>query len=77
GVGVAIRPTYKIVVSRGSVTIVNIFKKDHAFCLEKETGAEIVVHIGIDTVNLNGQGFTLLVEEWMTEVAVQPVLELD
>lgn len=74
---VAIRPTDKIVVSPASGTIVKIFNTDHAFCLETETGAEIVVHIGIDTVKLNGQGFTRLVEEGTTVVAGQPVLELD
>lgn len=77
GEGVAIRPTDKIVVSPASGTIVKIFNTDHAFCLETETGAEIVVHIGIDTVKLNGQGFTRLVEEGTTVVAGQPVLELD
>ncbi|MDI5829896.1 pyridoxine 5'-phosphate synthase, partial [Salmonella enterica subsp. enterica serovar Kentucky] len=38
-------------------TIVKIFNTNHAFCLETEKGAEIVVHMGIDTVALNGQGF--------------------
>ncbi|CNG97971.1 PTS system N-acetylglucosamine-specific transporter subunit IIABC [Yersinia aldovae] len=77
GEGVAIRPTDKTVVSPASGTIVKIFNTNHAFCLETETGAEIVVHIGIDTVKLNGQGFTRLVEEGATVVAGQPVLELD
>ncbi len=77
GDGVAIRPTDKMVVSPANGTIVKIFNTDHAFCLETETGAEIVVHIGIDTVKLNGQGFTRLVEEGATVVAGQPVLELD
>lgn len=77
GEGVAIRPTDKTVVSPANGTIVKIFNTDHAFCLETETGAEIVVHIGIDTVKLNGQGFTRLVEEGATVVAGQPVLELD
>ncbi|WP_314189086.1 N-acetylglucosamine-specific PTS transporter subunit IIBC [Yersinia massiliensis] len=77
GDGVAIRPTDKTVVSPANGTIVKIFNTDHAFCLETETGAEIVVHIGIDTVKLNGQGFTRLVEEGATVVAGQPVLELD
>ncbi|AHM72890.2 N-acetylglucosamine-specific PTS transporter subunit IIBC [Yersinia hibernica] len=77
GEGIAIRPTDKTVVSPASGTIVKIFNTDHAFCLETETGAEIVVHIGIDTVKLNGQGFTRLVEEGATVVAGQPVLELD
>ncbi|CNC89425.1 N-acetylglucosamine-specific PTS transporter subunit IIBC [Yersinia pseudotuberculosis] len=77
GEGVAIRPTEKMVVSPANGTIVKIFNTGHAFCLETETGADIVVHIGIDTVKLNGQGFTRLVEEGTTVVAGQPVLELD
>ncbi|WP_227721718.1 N-acetylglucosamine-specific PTS transporter subunit IIBC [Yersinia proxima] len=77
GEGIAIRPTDKTVVAPANGTIVKIFNTDHAFCLEAETGAEIVVHIGIDTVKLNGQGFARLVEEGATVVAGQPVLELD
>jgi N-acetylglucosamine PTS system EIICBA or EIICB component len=77
GEGVAVRPTDKIVVSPADGTIVKIFNTNHAFCLETETGTEIVVHIGIDTVKLDGQGFTRLVEEGTTVVAGQPVLELD
>lgn len=77
GEGVAIRPTDKTVVSPANGTIVKIFNTDHAFCLETETGAEIVVHIGIDTVKLNGQGFARLVDEGATVVAGQPILELD
>ncbi|MGP2426420.1 N-acetylglucosamine-specific PTS transporter subunit IIBC [Yersinia sp. 2538 StPb PI] len=77
GEGVAIRPTDKMVVSPANGTIVKIFNTDHAFCLETETGAEIVVHIGIDTVKLNGQGFARLVDEGATVVAGQPILELN
>ncbi|GBU11649.1 PTS N-acetylglucosamine EIICBA component [Enterobacterales bacterium] len=77
GDGVAIRPTDKIVVSPANGTVVKIFNTNHAFCLETETGAEIVVHMGIDTVTLEGKGFTRLVEEGATVKAGQPVLELD
>ncbi|AEX53028.1 PTS system N-acetylglucosamine-specific IIABC components [Rahnella aquatilis CIP 78.65 = ATCC 33071] len=77
GDGVAIRPTDKIVVSPAAGTVVKIFNTNHAFCLETTSGAEIVVHMGIDTVALNGQGFTRLVEEGATVTAGQPVLELD
>jgi PTS system N-acetylglucosamine-specific IIC component len=77
GDGVAIRPTDKTVVSPAAGTVVKIFNTNHAFCLETTSGAEIVVHMGIDTVALNGQGFTRLVEEGATVVAGQPVLELD
>jgi len=77
GDGVAIKPTESTVVSPAAGTIVKIFNTNHAFCLETEKGAEIVVHMGIDTVALNGQGFTRLVEEGAEVVAGQPVLEMD
>lgn len=77
GDGVAIRPTGKTVVSPAAGTIVKIFNTNHAFCLETDAGAEVVVHMGIDTVALEGKGFTRLVEEGATVKAGQPVLELD
>ncbi|MCT4716124.1 N-acetylglucosamine-specific PTS transporter subunit IIBC [Enterobacteriaceae bacterium H18W14] len=77
GDGVAIKPTDKTVVSPAAGTIVKIFNTNHAFCLETQKGAEIVVHMGIDTVALNGQGFTRLVEEGAEVVAGQPILEMD
>lgn len=77
GDGVAVKPTDKTVVSPAAGTIVKIFNTNHAFCLETEKGAEIVVHMGIDTVALNGQGFTRLVEEGAEVVAGQPILEMD
>ncbi|EOC5726194.1 PTS N-acetyl glucosamine transporter subunit IIABC [Cronobacter turicensis] len=77
GDGVAIKPTDKLVVAPAAGTIVKIFNTNHAFCLETDNGAEIVVHMGIDTVALNGQGFKRLVEEGAQVTAGQPVLELD
>ena len=77
GDGVAVKPTDKLVVSPAAGTIVKIFNTNHAFCLETDKGAEIVVHMGIDTVALGGQGFTRLVEEGATVTAGQPVLEMD
>lgn len=77
GDGLAIRPTDKIVVAPADGTIVKIFNTNHAFCLETDKGAEIVVHMGIDTVALNGQGFKRLVEEGAEVKAGQPILELD
>ena len=77
GDGVAVKPTDKTVVSPAAGTIVKIFNTNHAFCLETEKGAEIVVHMGIDTVALNGQGFIRLVEEGAEVVAGQPILEMD
>ncbi|SUG34317.1 pts system, N-acetylglucosamine-specific IIABC component [Salmonella enterica subsp. arizonae] len=45
GDGVAVKPTDKTVVSPAAGTIVKIFNTNHAFCLETEKGAEIVVHM--------------------------------
>lgn len=77
GDGIAVKPTDKTVVSPAAGTIVKIFNTNHAFCLETEKGAEIVVHMGIDTVALNGQGFKRLVEEGAEVTAGQPILEMD
>ncbi|MBA8198766.1 PTS N-acetyl glucosamine transporter subunit IIABC [Citrobacter freundii] len=77
GDGVAVKPTDKIVVSPAAGTIVKIFNTNHAFCLETVKGAEIVVHMGIDTVALEGKGFTRLVEEGAEVKAGQPILEMD
>ncbi|HAT1619502.1 TPA: PTS transporter subunit EIIC [Raoultella planticola] len=77
GDGVAVKPTDKTVVAPAAGTVVKIFNTNHAFCLETENGAEIVVHMGIDTVALNGQGFKRLVEEGAQVQAGQPILEMD
>ncbi|MDL4913636.1 MAG: N-acetylglucosamine-specific PTS transporter subunit IIBC [Enterobacterales bacterium endosymbiont of Blomia tropicalis] len=77
GEGLAIQPTGKMVVAPIAGTIVKIFTTNHAFCLETDNGVEIIVHMGLDTVALEGKGFTRLVEEGATVVAGQPVLEMD
>lgn len=77
GEGVAIKPTGARVVSPASGTVLKIFNTNHAFCLETEKGLEVVVHMGIDTVALEGKGFTRLVEEGAQVQAGQPVLEMD
>ncbi|QCR37892.1 PTS N-acetyl glucosamine transporter subunit IIABC [Nissabacter sp. SGAir0207] len=77
GEGVAIKPTDKRVVAPADGTVVKIFNTNHAFCLETNNGAEVVVHMGIDTVGLDGKGFTRLVEEGTVVTAGQPVLEMD
>ncbi|MDN6115020.1 MAG: N-acetylglucosamine-specific PTS transporter subunit IIBC [Enterobacterales bacterium] len=77
GDGVAVRPTDKTVVSPARGTIVKIFNTNHAFCLETDEGAEVVVHMGIDTVAVKGQGVQRLVEEGAEVKAGQPILEMD
>lgn len=77
GDGLAIKPTDKTVVSPAAGTVVKIFNTNHAFCLETVNGVEIVVHMGLDTVALEGKGFTRLVDEGAVVEAGQPVLEMD
>lgn len=63
GDGFAIRPTAGRVVSPVNGKILNIFPTKHAIGIQSEDGLEILVHIGIDTVKLKGEGFTQKVEE--------------
>ncbi|WP_343870690.1 N-acetylglucosamine-specific PTS transporter subunit IIBC [Tatumella terrea] len=77
GEGVAIHPTGDTVVAPLAGTLVKIFATRHAFCLESAEGAEIIVHMGLDTVSLQGEGFTALVNEGDVVTAGQPVLKMD
>ncbi|HDS9503460.1 PTS N-acetyl glucosamine transporter subunit IIABC [Klebsiella variicola] len=77
GDGIAVKPTSNIVVAPAAGTVVKIFNTNHAFCLETNNGAEIVVHMGIDTVALEGKGFKRLVEEGTDVNAGEPILEMD
>ncbi|HBY6532112.1 TPA: PTS N-acetyl glucosamine transporter subunit IIABC [Klebsiella pneumoniae] len=77
GDGIAVKPTSNIVVAPAAGTVVKIFNTNHAFCLETNNCAEIVVHMGIDTVALEGKGFKRLVEEGTDVKAGEPILEMD
>jgi glucose-specific phosphotransferase system IIA component len=63
GDGVAIEPISNIVVAPCHGVIKLIFKTNHAFALVTDEGLEIIVHIGIDTIDLKGEGFTRIAEE--------------
>lgn len=57
--------------------IVKIFDTNHVFCIESKEGVEVIVHMGIDTVILKGQGCKCLVEENSAVMVGQPILKLD
>ena len=58
-------------------TISLIFRTNHAFAIKTKDGIEILVHIGIDTVELGGEGFERLVEEGAVVKAGDPVIRFN
>lgn len=57
GDGIAIIPKNEIIVAPCNGTITMIYPTLHAFGIINDEGVEILIHIGINTVNLNGKGF--------------------
>jgi len=77
GKGIAIVPVTGELVSPVSGRVGSIFATNHAITLESDSGAEILIHIGIDTVKLNGQHFTRLVEDGAEVTVGQPLISFD
>ncbi|OBZ11821.1 PTS glucose transporter subunit IICBA [Bacillus sp. FJAT-27264] len=57
--------------------VFNVFPSKHAIGIMSDGGKEVLVHIGVNTVKLKGQGFTILVEEGDLVAAGQPIMEVD
>ncbi|MFC2949754.1 glucose-specific PTS transporter subunit IIBC [Virgibacillus sediminis] len=77
GDGFAIEPAEGQVVSPVNGKIVNVFPTKHAIGIQSDGGREILVHVGLDTVNLKGEGFEALVEEGDIVEAGQLILKAD
>ncbi|WP_249869094.1 PTS sugar transporter subunit IIA [Oceanobacillus saliphilus] len=63
GDGIAIKPTSGEIVSPVNGKIVQLIPTKHAIGIHAENGAEILIHIGLETVSLDGEGFTAYVGE--------------
>ncbi|MDX8044513.1 PTS glucose transporter subunit IIA [Gracilibacillus sp. S3-1-1] len=59
GDGIAIEPTDKQVVSPIDGEVVDVFKTKHAISFRTDGGAEILIHMGLETVQLDGKGFEI------------------
>ncbi|MDX3336822.1 PTS glucose transporter subunit IIA [Streptomyces sp. ME02-6979.5a] len=77
GDGIAINPSAGTVVAPAAGIIGKIFETNHAFSMETESGLEVFVHVGIDTVELKGEGFRRVAEEGQRVSRGDVIIELD
>lgn len=77
GDGFAIEPAEGLVVSPVNGKIINIFPTKHAIGIESDSGKEILIHFGIDTVKLKGEGFESFISEGDRVTIGQKLLKVD
>ncbi|SDN47883.1 glucose PTS transporter subunit IIA [Bacillus sp. OK048] len=64
GKGIAIEPIKGEVISPVDGLVTTLFPTEHAIGITSEDGAEILIFVGVDTINLKGQHFTSVVKQW-------------
>ena len=77
GDGFAIEPTSGTVRSPINGEVISVFPTKHAVSLKSNNGREILIHIGVETVNLNGEGFTSFVKDGQSVKQGQKLLEVN
>lgn len=77
GQGIAIQPSNGEIFSPIDGTVQTIFPTKHAIGLVDEQGAEVLIHMGLDTVNLEGKGYDILVTEGQTVSVGDPLVNMD
>ena len=77
GDGLAIDPTSSLLLAPCAGVVTQIARTGHALTLTAENGTEILMHIGIDTVSLQGEGFSARVSQGQRVEAGMPLIEAD
>ena len=77
GEGVGIKPTESRVVAPFSGTISSVADSHHAVGVTSPEGLEVLIHVGVDTVDMGGKGFTAKVKEGDSVVAGQELIAFD
>ncbi len=77
GDGIAIIPSANTLVSPVDGEIVNVFPTKHAITIRSKSGVELLIHMGLDTVNLKGEGFKVMVNDGDKIAVGDPIAEFD
>lgn len=77
GDGVAIDPSGDVAVAPVDGQLVKLFRGGHAFGITVEGGIELIVHLGLDTIELEGEGFEKLAVEGQAVKAGEPIVRFD
>ena len=77
GKGLAVKPSEGVVYAPADAEVTIAFETGHAYGLKTASGAEILIHIGIDTVSMNGNGFEKLVVDGDKVKAGTPIAKFD
>lgn len=77
GDGVAIDPSGQVAVAPVSGSLVKLFPGGHAFGIATDDGLELIVHIGLDTIELHGEGFERIATEGQNVRAGDPIVRFD
>lgn len=77
GDGVVVMPQESIVRAPIAGKLVTVFPTGHAYGIEAKDGTKILIHIGLDTVNLNGEGFDVKVKQGKKVKQGDPLVEVN
>jgi PTS system glucose-specific IIA component len=77
GDGVAIAPSGQLAVAPVTGDLVKLFPGGHAFGIAMNDGVELIVHIGLDTIELKGAGFENIATEGQVVKAGTPIVRFD